>query len=226
MEEVWKDIKGYEGLYQVSNYGRIKSLDRIIKDSHRSYNKNDKILKLSFNFQKYLMVNLSKYGVKKSYRVNRLVAEAFIPNPLNKSQVNHIDGNKINNNVENLEWVTPSENMQHAYKNGLINITDEYRELKSESSKGNNNPFYGKHHSDKTKNKISKANKGKMDGIKHPRCKKIICLTTGEIFDYMKQAECKYNIPKSNICKCCKFEIKSAGKHPITKEKMIWRYIE
>ncbi|MDY2883057.1 MAG: NUMOD4 domain-containing protein [Romboutsia timonensis] len=243
MEEVWKDIKGFEEIYQVSNFGRVKSLLRKRRNRNGYFYIKEKILKQSINTYGYLQVCLYNNCERSVKRVHRLVAETFIPNPSNKPEVNHIDGNKTNNKIDNLEWVTSKENITHAFKIGLRTVTEEQktklrilrtgkkftkeqREKLSEIRKGENNPFYGKHHNEKTKNKISEANKGKMEGIKHPRCKKIICITTGEIFDYMKQAEDKYGIPKSNICKCCKGEIKSAGKHPITKEKMIWKYIE
>ena len=115
--EIWKDIKGYEGLYQVSNYGRIKYLERIAYKNNRFYSTH--IMKLHFNTKKYLDVELSKKGIKHRYRVHRLVAEAFIPNLNNLPQVNHIDCNKANNYVNNLEWCNNSENQIHAYKNGL-----------------------------------------------------------------------------------------------------------
>jgi hypothetical protein len=118
--EIWKDIVGYEGLYQVSDLGRVRSLDRIIKGNKGSeYLKKGKILKQTFNLKKYSQVNLSKYGVDYHKRVHRLVAETFIPNPEMKPQVNHIDGNKNNNHVINLEWNTESENVIHAYRLGL-----------------------------------------------------------------------------------------------------------
>lgn len=106
--EIWKPIKGYEGQYDVSNLGNIRSL---------SYHQTEKIKKLSpFPDKKgYLQVDLRKRSIK----VHRIVAETFIPNPENKQQINHIDGNKSNNRVENLEWCTQSENQKHAYKNGL-----------------------------------------------------------------------------------------------------------
>ena len=107
LEETWKDIEGYEELYQVSNLGRVKSL------------RNDKLLKQFVNRQGYSQVSLSKNGKVKLCRVNRIVCRAFIENPENKAQVNHIDGNKLNNRVDNLEWCTGSENVKHAYINGL-----------------------------------------------------------------------------------------------------------
>lgn len=107
MQETWKDIKGYEGLYQVSNIGNIKNIKR------------NKLLKLNTHKQGYNVVNLCKCGKVKKYLVHRLVAEAFIPNTENKPQVNHIDGNKKNNNIDNLEFVTNSENTIHAYRTGL-----------------------------------------------------------------------------------------------------------
>jgi len=120
MEEEWKPIKDYESLYEISNYGNIKSKDRIVNAKHNS----KRIVKgrnMSFFINKsgYLEATLCKNSKKKLHRVNRLVAETFIPNSENKPCVNHKDGNKLNNNVNNLEWCTYSENLIHAWKNGL-----------------------------------------------------------------------------------------------------------
>lgn len=117
MREVWKFIEGYEGLYEVSNYGKILSLAR--KDS-RGANVSQRIMKQNKNKKGYLSVGLCKDRFQIPCRVNRLVAEAFIPNPENKPEVNHKDGVKDNNRVENLEWVTHQENIDHAVKNHLI----------------------------------------------------------------------------------------------------------
>lgn len=122
MEE-WRDIPGYKGLYQVSNLGRIKSL------IDKKYDLNEKVVKI-INREKILKQNLTKKGYcsvklykddkSKNYVVHRLVAEAFIPNIDNKPQVNHIDGNKLNNCVSNLEWNTNEENFNNAIKINLI----------------------------------------------------------------------------------------------------------
>ena len=101
-EEIYKDIVGYEGLYQVSNLGNVRSA------------KSNKLLKPSSRL--YADVDLSKDGIHKRQAIHRLVALHFLPNPKQCNEVNHIDGNKHNNNVENLEWVTQEENRKHARK--------------------------------------------------------------------------------------------------------------
>lgn len=120
MKEIWKNIKGYEGLYQISNYGNIKSLDRIIiyKNKYSHFHKG-KYLKQEIDINGYLYISISKDGKIKKNKVHRLVAETFIFNPKNKSDVNHKDGNKQNNNIDNLEWNTHQENENHAVKNKL-----------------------------------------------------------------------------------------------------------
>lgn len=107
--EQWRDIDGYEGLYQISNFGRIKSF----------WSKKTKILKPCFTVHGYLRIDLSDGNKGKHFRINRLVAKAFLSNADHKPQVNHIDGCKLNNFVGNLEWVTSSENNQHAFSTGL-----------------------------------------------------------------------------------------------------------
>lgn len=107
MKEMWKDIEGYENRYIVSSFGKVKSMlsNKILSESTDS------------NGRKGVALYIDKYN-KKTYRIHRLVAKAFIPNPENKPQVNHIDSNPSNNKVDNLEWCTISENMKHAYKYG------------------------------------------------------------------------------------------------------------
>ena len=106
MKEIWKNIDGFEGKYLVSNLGRIKSIKRNLI----------KIQKITWA---YKSINLWKDAKCTCFRVHRLIAIAFIPNPKNKPQVNHKDGDKLNNNSKNLEWMTSSENTKHSFDNNL-----------------------------------------------------------------------------------------------------------
>lgn len=110
MQEIWKDIVGYEGLYQVSNLGNVKSFKK---------DKNGILLKPGKNTSGYLYVILYKNINKKCITIHRLVMLAFKKNIFNKLEINHINGIKTDNTVENLEWCTCSENIKHAYKIGL-----------------------------------------------------------------------------------------------------------
>lgn len=120
MQEIWKDVKDFEGLYQVSNLGRVKSLPRFVRSKNNSKRHIcGKILKPSLTSSGYYNFDLRRNQSHKYCLAHRLVAEAFIPNPNNYFIVNHIDGNKFNNCVENLEWCTQSYNVKESYKNGL-----------------------------------------------------------------------------------------------------------
>ena len=199
MEEIWKDIKGYEGLYQVSNLGRVRSL------KHRGKNEI-RIRKIRIRKDNYMDISLYKNGKAKYELIHRLVAEYFVYNPKKYKYVNHKDGNKHNNIYTNLEWVTASENTQHAYENGLI---DKEKLRKAGYRRcGKNHHMYG------------------IRGSKNPNSKKVICITTGEIFGSIIEASEKYEINHSDISSCCKDKLKSAGKYPITGEKLVWKYIE
>lgn len=129
MKEIFKDIKGYEGLYKVSNLGNVSS----------QRGGKVRILSTRLDTKGYLAVNLSKNGKMKTHRLHRLVAIAFIANPENKLEVNHENGVKTDNRVENLSWVTGRDNIIHARKNGLykhkinMDIAIEIRKIKNKT---------------------------------------------------------------------------------------------
>lgn len=119
--EEWRDIEGYEGLYQISNCGRVKSMARLTKTSRGNGVRpvSEKILKPGVNTNGYLYVDLCKESSKKHILIHRLVASAYIENPESKTQVNHISSIKTDNRSKSLEWATPRENTVHAWTNGL-----------------------------------------------------------------------------------------------------------
>lgn len=160
IDEIWRDIKGFEGYYQISNIGNVKSLNRFITCMNNGTECkrfiSEKILKQHIDCDGYCRINLIKDGCEKGFGVHRLVAEAFILNPENKPTVNHIDGNKQNNHVDNLEWATYQEQNDHAVRIGL-------------RSAETMRPAYEK--------SIAKLKRS------------VICVETGEIFESQIEAE-------------------------------------
>jgi len=117
--EMWKDINGFEGYYKISNYGNVKSLDRLVKSKAGSLKFLKGNIKKCAISSVYRLALLSKENKEIGISVHKLVALHFIPNPLRKPEINHMDGNKLNNYFGNLEWCTRSENIQHSYDIGL-----------------------------------------------------------------------------------------------------------
>ena len=165
MQEIWKDIEGYEGLYQVSNKGRVKSLSRlVVRVGKPNYITKEKILKCSeLKGTGYPAVKLGSNNNFKSMLVHRLVAQAFIPNPDNLPQVNHKDEIRTNNCVDNLEWCDSKYNNNYGTKIDRLMghyVSDETKEKIRKANIGNKN-WLGKHRSQETKDKISKALTGR-----------------------------------------------------------------
>ena len=122
-EEKWVPVVGYESFYEVSNLGRVRSKDRTIVNNIATFTQQGRILKTSTTrngYHKYVLTCENKK--QKTLLAHRVVAQAWISNPLNKKNVNHINGIKTDNRVSNLEWSTDSENVRHALSTGLINV--------------------------------------------------------------------------------------------------------
>jgi hypothetical protein len=137
--EQFRDIKGYEGMYQVSNYGRVKSLYRTYENSRGQIREiPQRILKQKKNRCGYMVCSLSNMGELKEFLVHRLVASAFVSKIDGKHDINHIDGDKANNHYSNLEWVTKSENTLHAVRNNVSGFRDQIfenlRKINAETS--------------------------------------------------------------------------------------------
>lgn len=181
MEENWKDIKGYEGLYQVSDFGNVRSLDRdVLYSNGRIRTHKGRIITSRIGNSGYSLVILSKNGKTKGVLVHRLVCIAFNPNPENKPQVNHKDGVKHHNWKENLEWSTRSENMIHAHRTGLKKTTKAWT---------------GKFGRDHCKSKS--VNQLAMNGDFIAK------------YGSMAEAERETGVHKSHICQVCKGKLSS-----------------
>lgn len=205
-EEIWKDIPEYEGLYQISNLGRVKSFPGKCRKS------NSEPIILSNRIGRsnpYYQVILYKGKSGKSFRVHRLVAQAFIPNPDNKPCIDHIDTNTKNNRIENLRWATHKENANNPITRKNISV----------SNSGENNYFYGKKLSIEHREKMSLAKTGKLNGNRSIPVVQI-CSETGifiKEFPSAKEAERELHISEPNIISVCKKKRPVAGGY-------VWAY--
>lgn len=203
--ELWKDIQGYEGYYQVSNEGRVKSLERDVEWRGTIRHQSERILKESTHNRGYKRVVLYN-GSPNIEFVHRLVAEAFIPNPNNYPIINHKDENPSNNRVENLEWCTPQYNNTYndRHLKCAAKIAKSHTRLKL---------------SEETKKKLSEAHKGQIPWNKGlPSCRRIPVVkydikTREEIesFECIRQAALITKCADGHISQCCNGKRKTCG---------------
>jgi hypothetical protein len=183
MEEIWKDIPEYEGMYQISNLGNVKSQHY----NHMSGRKPGRLLKVTLMKTGYMSLELRMNDTNKRHLIHRLIAEVFIPNPENKPNVNHINGIRNDNRIENLEWCTQSENILHAFKMGT--------KVPTGPKKGTKPWNTGKALSNQHKEKLSKAKLGKSS----PRRKKVINTNTNFIYNSLNDAALDFDIKPSAL---------------------------
>ena len=197
--EEWRDVEGYEGLYQVSNMGRVKGLEREYKSNNGKGTEyigktKTRILKQGLTTDGYPQVALCRNSTCKYVKVHKLVAKAFIPNTENKPTIDHISTVRHDNRVCNLRYFTWKEQMTEN------KITRErHRKIVSECGKKN------------------------IQKIIHKR--KVKCITTGKVFNSIKEASKYYNIEETGIGRCCKGEFKTSGKLP-DGTRISWEYID
>lgn len=203
--EIWKDIEGYEGRYQVSNDGRVKSLGV-----------RGKILSPCFDTHGYYIVSLSKNGIVKKQKIHRIVAKSFIKNPDSKREVDHINTIRTDNRVANLRWATTRENANNP-------LSKQHCAIKK---RGENNPNYGKKRNAETRKKISFSvtnnnfQRGRL-GVLNEKSIPVVQLSKNlieiNIYDGINEAERITGIHNSNIVKVCKGMRQTAGGYT-------WRY--
>lgn len=220
VNEIWRDVVGYEGRYQVSNLGRIKSLNYLRTGK-------EKVLKPSVTDTGYYRVQLCKNGKSVGIALHRLIATTFIANPDNKRCVDHINTIRTDNRVENLHWCTHKENSNNELsrlhnseaKKGRI-ISEEHRRNLSEAGKG-------KTHTEEEKRKISEGNKGKVLSERHKNIlrklhsKAIVQHTLDGAFvkewKSAREAETTLGMSRGGISRCCNGKYKHAGGY-------VWKY--
>ena len=185
MEEIWRSIDGYEGLYEISNMGRVKTY------------RSNKVLKNSVRPRGYLFVTLYNGGTHKSHSIHRLVAQAFISNPNNYPIINHKDGNPSNNIVSNLEWCTYSYNEIHKY-----------------TVLGYTNHFKGKRHRKESIDKMkSWQHAHKRVRGDSPLAKRVKSIENNKCYDSLTSAAIELKAPTGNISRAIKYNRTCAGFH-------------
>lgn len=230
IKEEWLPIAGFEEHYEISNLGRVRSLDCIVNGRNQwgaefKWVKKGSIVKPHKHHNtRYYFVGLKKNGKTHPKDIHRLVAETFVPNPDNKPCVGHKDCNEANNCVENIYWCTYEENNNHPITKQRMSEGQ-----KRFFSNGGNPSFKGRHHTEETKRKLSENHKGRMSGTKNPMYGKRVEKTLKQVnqysingdllrtFDCVKDAAVEVGCNPTNISACCRGKCK-------TIKGYIWRY--
>ena len=224
MEEIWVDIEGYEGLYQVSNQGRVRSLDReVIRNNGIKQKINGCILTPYKNDDGYLCINLYNKGKRKEYKIHRLVAINFVEGWFEGAEVDHIDTDRQNNAWTNLKWVTHKDNCNNETTKENYRKSKIGKKLSKEEIEKLRISRLGCKHTEETKQKISDNKKGKYIGKDNHGSKKVVQLTLDKkiikIWDCMTDANRERGFNINCISRCCKKKNKS-------HKGFIWLYYE
>lgn len=235
MSEEWRSVSGYEGLYEISNCGRIKSLERKVQNTPKSFmTKKEHILVPYTNGLGYKMIVLRKDGNAKKFFLHRLVAMSFIPNEEGKKEIDHKDGNPSNNNAENLQWATRKENMNNPITRKRTSDSKKGKKASESARRSYSNSMKKRWAEGKMKGVITEESIKKMketkrknralySGENSPVAKKIVQMSlNGEIinvFVSQRDAAEKLGLSYKAINLCCRGKIKTSGGFK-------WKYYE